>query len=125
MNDLAKRAVACKGWKWLPGTKFGLDVPGYGGTDRVLSNDGYTIKSIFREVDGKPAGWLPKFDDVATIGCLLALVRAAWGEQCEVVSVIHSDGDTSMVEVDDGAATRTFHAESYAEALVAALEKVP
>lgn len=60
MQELAKRAVACDHWRWMPGM---LTLEGY-----RLDNDGW----------GWHAGGLPDLTDPATVGCLLALVRSAW-----------------------------------------------
>ena len=95
-NELSKRAVACKGWRWMPGMKA-LTY----GDDGVVSSvwtDGYTI-------DGTPSGppvavwvqWdeecrasdvmaagagecLPDLTDPATLGCLMALVCGVVGD---------------------------------------------
>ena len=50
MEDLGRRAVACKGWRWMQG--------------------------MLRLTDKDDA--LPDLADPATLGCLLALVREAW-----------------------------------------------
>jgi len=60
MIDLGSRALACKGWRWLPGmlTTFG---------ERYELGDGPWL-----------LGHTPDFTDPATMGCLLSLVRAAY-----------------------------------------------
>lgn len=67
MNDeleaLARRAVACPRWRWMPGMKVG--------NDRIMD------ESETREVRSDE---LPDLTDPATLGCLLALVREAWGD---------------------------------------------
>jgi hypothetical protein len=82
--DLARRAVACKGWRWLPG----MLVEG----NRVLSvsytNPPYDYATPYAYVScmGGPVSLLelertlPDLRDPATLGCLLALVRDAWGD---------------------------------------------
>lgn len=69
---------------------------------------------------------LPDLTDPATLGCLLALVREAWGDQS--LSVLF-DHDGGMWRVgrweDDGLALRCRPADTEAEALVAALEAAP
>jgi len=73
MNDkfieLAKRAVACRNWKWMSGMKA-IHESGWGepASQRVpctIPNGGYPNS-------------LPDPTDSATIGCLLDLVRKAW-----------------------------------------------
>ena len=52
-DDLARRAIACKHWRWMPGM--------------------LTLEEVV-----PPA--LPDLTDPPTLGCLLALVREAWGD---------------------------------------------
>ena len=67
MLDLARRAVACKGWRWMPGMA-----------------DCYGRR--LREGDWlDPAAEFPDLTDPATLGCLLALVREAWGDPTDYV----------------------------------------
>jgi hypothetical protein len=60
-NELAKRAVACKGWRWMPGM-LALDT-------------GLRLDEMTDDWEAE----VPDFSDPATLGCLLALVREAWG----------------------------------------------
>lgn len=77
LNVLARRAVACKGWKWMPGMadQFGRRV-------MQVYPEGLGIKwshllenKVVRDADA-----LPDLTDPATRGCLLALVREVWGD---------------------------------------------
>jgi hypothetical protein len=76
-------------------------------------------------------GVTPDLDDPATLGCLLALVREAWGPTCSVIHVLDgngwalctSGGCLGLPDLRAGTGTR-FHPD-YAEALVAALEAAP
>ena len=77
-HDLARRAVACKHWRWMPGM---LPLNGTGFSYRILRvrKDGTPVTA------GMHATWplfdaLPDLADPATLGCLLALVREAWGD---------------------------------------------
>ena len=106
---LARRAVACKHWKWLGGTSV-VCPPAHDGatgyTFRVES-DGYVAK----------AGDYPDLTDPATLGCLLALVREAWEPYGTFVSTHRYDGGEWSI--------RTLPIPMFAteaEALVAALE---
>jgi len=66
-DDLARRAVACKHWRWMPGmlVRYGDGKAWY----RLTGGDGY------------PRDAWPDLSDPCTLGGLLALVREAWGSQ--------------------------------------------
>lgn len=80
--DLVQRAVACPRWRWLPGMRT-LDAM------RVIHDE-----TLFpgRPCAIREGGWVdtapprplrdafPDLSDAATLGCLLALVREAWGD---------------------------------------------
>ena len=71
---LARRAVACKGWRWISGmaTAEGHRV--------VLVDDGVLWMVYADEGKCKPGcveDFVPDLTDPATLGCLLALVREA------------------------------------------------
>ena len=122
---LARRAIACKGWRWMPGM-----ADCWGG--RVREGDGLDRSSAF-----------PDLSDPATLGCMLALVRKAW--RCPTVYVRQSttrrvsDGVIAWEVCDlylDAEACRALGVPregsvgswghgSEAEALVAALESAP
>ena len=68
-NDLARRALACKGWRWMPGMLQVVTPKQAGGTGCVIRYDGIGI-----------SGALPDLTDPAMLGCLLALVREAWDD---------------------------------------------
>lgn len=69
-RTLGLRAVACEAWRWRPGM---LWWEREGLPDRV-SGDGEWSGPWGAAVDG----W-PDFRDPATLGCLVGLVREAWG----------------------------------------------
>jgi hypothetical protein len=72
---LGRRAVACKGWRWMPGSRVRAD--GRAVTGRVLADDeNYTGGTQPADLRGE----VPDLDDPATLGCLLALVREAWAD---------------------------------------------
>ena len=127
MIALSRRAVACRGWRWMAGMKVD------GGFRVVESLVPFTFP-----VD------LPDLADPATLGCLLALVREAW--RCPTVYVRQSttrrvsDGvvawEVCNLWLLDADACRAFGVDrqgsvgswghgSEAEALVAALESAP
>ena len=117
--DLAQRAVACKGWRWLPG---------------MLDSDGWRYSG---ESEGAHWWWHPEEDqgelpltqvrgtpdltDPATLGCLLALVREAWGDP-HVYAAPDGEDDLWVCHVRISASCSGIEAASEAEALVAALE---
>jgi len=112
--DLARRAVACKGWRFMGG---------------MLVSDAIGKQRIYDDVAGEPYwstdGWLPDLTDPATLGCLLALVREAWGDPHASASWDYETNGQVVV-----ACSRTsrwiFHdRQTEAEALVAALEAAP
>lgn len=116
--DLARRAVACEGWRWLPGMRWvvarAAPLEDYGG--RI--HDG-----VRRAPDGPG---LPDLSDPATLGCLLALVREAWAAPYAQASPRLTGNPTRGVGwvayLNDDEADRRFRGETEAEALVAALE---
>jgi hypothetical protein len=116
-KELAKRAVACKGWKWLQGMQ------GKGPLD--------TFARISTAGDGERAmelGFTPDLTDPATLGCLLSLVREVWGDRCACALAIDYGpaGEKWVVRLTvNGRSLTERHWDTEAEALVAALEAAP
>ena len=127
IEQLARRAVACKRWRWMPGmlTEKGL---------RVIQRDrdGYVVwyyqdKWYIAEL---VPGTRPDLTDPATLGCLLGLVREAWGPTASVsvnlsgfwavggATVLKGKGKGSSINLG-------IWKNSELEALVAALEVAP
>ena len=106
---LARRAVACKGWRWRKGTRWWTD------------DDHGRLDDFQPEYMGRPTHALPDLRDPATLGCVLALVREAHGRHCYTQACggywTIQDGDTEDAWGD--------HCATEAEALVAALEAAP
>ena len=122
LEALARRAVACPRWRWMPGIlAIEWPAPGMGLTRRPMRvDDGWPDVGVY----------LPDLADPATLGCLTALVREAWGDPrlvaiyCEAANPGQSEGwavqcaDNRLPVVGEDHATE-------AEALVAALEVGP
>ena len=130
MLDLARRAVACKGWRWMPGmlTTQGERVVGESreawGTRLWVSLLGAdSIGGVFvRSFCDSSGSCLPDLTDPATLGCLLHLVREAWED--EHTHVYWSETlQEWILGFSHRAAMR--HYDTEAEALVAALEAAP
>jgi len=142
MQKLAKRAVACKYWRWMPGMRvqyidYGEPTDGHGrylglgiqaGDLCVQWEDhaprGHLGASWSTPQNFRPAPHifdvvLPDLDDPATLGCLLALVREAWGEPtAHAVPDARGDWYVQGEYVDD----EHGRGATEAEALVRALE---
>ena len=116
---LSRRVVACKGWRWMPG---------------MLTDEGRRVMQVWPDNLGikwshlldnrvvRDADALPDLTDPATLGCLLALVREAWGDPFLCPAADRETGWwlNGYAAVDYLQSYRT-----EAEALVAALEGAP
>ena len=119
---LARRAVACKNWRWMPGMRT-LDAM------RVIHDPD---RWPDRPCAIREGGWvdtapprplkddLPDLADAATLGCLLTLVREAWGAR--PASMVNERTDRWAMFFLGGPVV---HGPTEAEALVAALEGAP
>ncbi len=105
--SLGKRVVTCKGWRWMPGMRWRTE------------DDRGRLDDFQPEYMGRPPDALPDLTDPATLGCLLALVREAWGDK----AVIHIENNNWFyVETDGRHLWDEDNASSLLAALVAALE---
>ena len=118
LQEFARRAVACKQWRWMPGmlAETGL---------RVVrrDDDGHVIGYYVNQwhMSECVPGSLPDLRDPATLGCLLTLVREAWG------ACVHVAPDTGWhvrraVLPNGSTINLGIIADTEAAALVAALE---
>lgn len=147
MSDLAKRAVACKHWRWAPWMR--TYSPYFHVYYRIAANRPECSLVLDGTGDGAPvvqyrdmhdrakeplgvcnatplfdtvADMLPDLTDPATLGCLLALVREAW---CERTIGIEWENGTAAGWLVTGIEHNEISGDTEAEALVAALEVAP
>lgn len=128
--DLARRAVACKGWRWMPGMRLECgDILIWSDEDRWHCGNNETWTRWRHDRIGQAdRGSLPDLSDPATLGCLVALVREAWGDP----GFYAAQGSTKIKGTDifgwdtfgylHGKSCKGMLYRSEAEALVAALE---
>lgn len=128
IEELGKRAVVCKHWRWLPGMAFD-------------HKDGRTGRTVLRPLAGEVCAVVgelrglakthvvaddivPDLSDPATLGCLLRLVRDAYVDQrLWAFPVEDKRGNWSVTVRTTPQAW--FYGNTEAEALVAALEAAP
>ena len=131
---LGLRAVACFGWRWMPGMWVNWERPrGAGGQQvmptyaRVAELPMGPLPLTYCLVDPSAVyrGSWPDLRDPATMGCLLALVREAWSAPDVYARAFHDRSWVAMGPDDDHNGELTLGCHHEAEALVAALEAAP
>ena len=114
---LARRAVACKGWRWMPGM---LTLDGW----RILrvDEDGYRFAYNVKQsyVYALVEDALPDLTDPATIGCVVAWLRTITGDPSLHSVLAGGDVATGVWHVRCGISARRGRTEG--EALVSAWE---
>jgi hypothetical protein len=117
VTDLARRVVACKHWRWMAG----MLAAQRGSSSRVVSVDDDRVW-LAGPVWCPSEPGLPDLDDPATLGCLLRIVRDAYGQRG--ISLFTYFDDPGWAVIDErGDELGT--GETEAEALVSALEAAP
>lgn len=137
LEELGKRAIACKNWKWLPGmlawritnsgnrvrVRFLDEVSSYGELAEA-SQIGPLVASGHAIVDGwhKSSDLVPDLSDPATLGCLLQLVREVRSNPTGFLTPSAKGGWTYFTQLYQA---DYFLGDTEAEALLAALEAAP
>ena len=122
---LARRAVACQAFRWLPGMRTTdamrvvHDETAFPGRPCAIREGGWVDTSPPRPLGDA----LPDLEDPATLGCLLALVREVWGQDDMSASRYREQWCAEFTPQE--AQNYAFYGASEAEALVAALEGAP
>ena len=128
LEELGRRAVACKHWRWMPGML--ASDPG-GNRHRIVCHDAGKkyAQTVLQDYDDAHVdssvpvdGVIPFLSDPATLGCLLHLAREAWGTMLQAPVCWPEDGGVYWAIELRGEDVCT---NTEAEALVAALEAAP
>lgn len=122
-SKLGQRAIACSKWRWMPGM---LDSQGFR-LLRVILHDGSwwaENENHHPELDKEATRYyypkLPDLTDPATLGCLLSLIREAWGNK-----IVVSQGNGWFEVETDYSTWDNDNTPSFVDALVDALESAP
>lgn len=131
--DLARRAMACKGWRWLPGMR----ALGNTGSAWRLFQGSYDMLRAQGEPDGYCGGWLsaaplmaarPDLDDPPTAGGLPKLARDAWADPtlyAQPLMSIHTGQPLGWAIRSLGVDQHLIRANTEVEAWILTLEIAP
>ena len=128
LTEISERLIACKGFRWMPGMRtlgewriINVDADGV----EVVTDLGEVV--LFHSGDMPHiASSLPDLNDPATLGCLLQLVREAWGMPTGIT--VSYSSDDGLWGVSWSGATHggwCGRGKTEAEALFVALEAAP
>lgn len=123
IEQLGRRAVKCARWRWLPGML--TDHGRICGAGYLVSDDVDESGQPFVDCTDTTDDWsnlLPDLTDLATVGCLLVLVREAY--RCPTLHAWYSRQLGCWVVSANGQEIGV-QESSEARALVAALEAAP
>lgn len=128
LDDLGRRAVACKYWRWMEGMQV----------EPLRFRVVWLTEDMIGESDQTSYFWknvpdiFPDLSDPATLGCLLALVREAWRDAGVACLGSYARGVWQFRVYDGKPHGGSFmrrvacvYFDTEAEALVAALEAAP
>jgi|DEB19_MinimDraft_3_1074340.scaffolds.fasta_scaffold23477_2 hypothetical protein len=113
LEALARRAVACRGWRWMPGML-------------LSSPRSWGLRIVTGPIE-EHADAAPVLTDPATLGCLLALVREAWGDPYLIATKERGSCWIIAIHLCDAMLVggRYIRGATEIEALIAALEAAP
>lgn len=98
LQAIARRAITSQHWRWSGGmlTTRGVRISNVsdGGSIAGMGLTGYVERSPYPDE-------LPDLGDPATLGCLLALVRRAWGDKALSAHFIGWLDLWEMIPMDD------------------------
>ena len=121
MIDLARRAVACNGWRWVRGMLRQDDYRYIGSGVWARWSDVHSLTTALHA-----PGQLPDLADAATQGCIIALLDEAYGEWWAEPPASPNKRGRWAVYVWNGYLTRRIATgATRTEALIAALEAAP
>lgn len=123
LEELGRRAVASKRWRWLPG----MLILGHGEHRAVIKGIAWPIEAT-NGMNARPiaADELPDLSTPATLGCLLHLVREAYSDARITLEWDHNMQVWSCgVSARDWSWTNHGAGDTEAKALVVALEAAP
>lgn len=110
--QLGRRALDCKGWRWMPGMAYFRFGKSHRIHSDILSSGGRYDETC-----------VPDLTDPATLGCLLALVREAWF--AEPGTVCWTEHKRKWVFLANEVHDDVIYGDSEPELLVNALESAP
>jgi len=111
-KTLARRAVACKHWKWMDGMAY-------------EDHAGVLWRVTPSGLMGLEGECLPVLHDPATKGCLLVLIREAWGDPSMAPHMVRRNTYPVWKMGRIGIVPTLGEYRKELEAMVAALEQAP